>query len=586
MPENNVTKKVAKQSFLQGALILTLSMAIVKAIGALFKIPLANIISENGMGYFGTAYNLYAVLYSLATAGFPVAIARLIAESHTLEQYNQMRQIKRVSLPIFLVTGTIGTLLMILGAGPYTKYVQNSGSYLSIICLAPSIFFCCLGSIYKGYFEGVSNMTPTAVCEVIEALSKFIFGLSGALLVVKVFSNEYNNYGTFMGSAVTANEATLKTYQIAAAAAILGVTLGSMFSWIYGMIYYHIKGTGITEEMYENSPKAESGKVVAKRLIKIAVPIAIGSLVSSFAGLVDASFLQRRLASVVENHTSYILNLYQGSIPTENLNDISTIPNFLYGCYNNGLTIYMLVSTITSAFGISALPVLASSWARGDKEDIKKNIETIMRMTSLVAIPCGLGITFLAKPIAYLLYGSTGAADIVGRCLIILGIGSIFSGLSTPLSSMLQAVDRADAPVKLVAVGLVIKIAVNYILCGIAQINVQGAGLGSLVCYLFLTVAEIVVLKKVTHVEMSLKQTFLRPFISAFIACGIAALVNLGLTSVGISARIACCIAIVAAIIVYVPAVIILKAIPKDDMLMMPKGEKIVNILEKHGWIR
>ena len=586
MPKSKSSQKVVKQSFIQGALILTLSLAIVKAVGALFKIPLANIISENGMGYFGTAYNLYAVLYSLATAGFPVAIARLIAENQALGNYNQMRQVKRVALPIFLVTGTVGTLLMILGAIPYTRYVQNEGAVYSIVCLAPSIFFCCLGSIYKGYFEGVSNMTPTAVCEVIEALCKFVFGLSGALLTVRYFSNEFNTYGTFLGAEVTSQTAILRTYQFAAAAAILGVTIGTFFSWIYGWIYYHRRGTQITEEMYQQSPPAESGKIVAKKLIKVAVPIAVGSLVSSFAGLVDSSFLLRRLGEVVENNSQLILSMYNGSIPAENLSDLSTIPNFLYGCYNNGLTIFMLVPTVTTAFGVSALPALASSWAKGDKEDIKKSIETIMRMTSIVTIPCGLGITFLAKPIAYLLYGSTGAADIVGRCLVVLGIGSIFSALSTPITSMLQAVDRADLPVKLVVIGLVIKIAVNYTLCGIPIINVQGAGLGSLFCYLFLTIVEVIALKRITGVKLSMSHTFLRPTLSALIACGFAWGVNFLMVTIGVSARISCCVAIVAAVVIYIPAVILLRAIPKDDMLMMPKGEKIVNTLEKHGWIR
>ncbi|MDO4459744.1 MAG: polysaccharide biosynthesis protein [Clostridia bacterium] len=580
-----VAQKVVKQSFLQGAIILTLSMAIVKAIGALFKIPLANIISENGMGYFGTAYNLYAVLYSLATAGFPIAIARMVAEGYSLGNYNQVRQVKRVSLPIFLITGSIGTLIMILGAGAYTNYVQNPGAKLSIICLAPSIFFCCLASIYKGYYEGISNMMPTAISEVIEALSKFIFGLAGALFVVKYFASEYANTGMLLGKAVSDSDAVLISYQFASAAAIVGVTIGSFLSWVFGWAYFKVKGSGITPEMYESAPPAESGRTVSKKLIAIAVPIAIGSLVSSFAGLVDTSFLLRRLGDVMVKSGDVVLNMYKGLIPAENLVDISTVPNFLYGCYNNGLTIFMLIPTVTTAFGVAALPALTSAWARGDKNEIKSSIESIMRLTSLVSIPAGLGVTALAKPIAELLYGSTGASEIVGRTLVILGIGAIFSAISTPISSMLQAVGRADIPVKLLFIALTIKIAVNYVLCGIPVINIQGAGSGTLCCYLFMTVAETIALIRVSHVRFSMKLTFIKPAICSVICCAAAWGTNYVLSMFGISIKITCLAAIVAAVVVYAITLLIFKAIPKSDILMLPKGEKIAKILEKRGWI-
>ncbi|MEG1428057.1 MAG: oligosaccharide flippase family protein, partial [Oscillospiraceae bacterium] len=359
MSDHTVKKQTAiHHTFLQGALILTIGMVIVKVVGALFKLPLANIITANGMGYFTAAYSFYAVFFSLATAGFPIAIAKMVAENYSLGRYNDVKQVKRVSLPIFLITGSLGTLVMMVGAPFYANSLNNPGMLLPILVLAPSIFFCCLSSIYRGYYEGLRNMYPTAISEIVEVLVKLIVGLSGAILTMYLCHAEFEATGTVFGVAMDVNVAMLSTYSYAASAAILGVTAGSLLSWMYLVLYYRRKGDGITTEMYRSSPMPHSGKSVAKKLVMIAIPIGIGSLAISVAGLVDVTFLLGRLGDTMKTNPEVVLNMYRGLIPPENLADITTIPNFLNGCYGNALTIFMLVPTITQAFGISALPSL------------------------------------------------------------------------------------------------------------------------------------------------------------------------------------------------------------------------------------
>lgn len=583
--KNKEKKYHGKQSFLQGALILTIGIVIVKVVGFLFKIPLGNIIGNNGMGYFNTAYTFYSVLYSLATAGFPIAIARMVAENYSLERYNDVRQVRRVSWPIFLTTGSIGTLVMILGARMFTEKIGNPGAFYPIIFLAPSIFFCCLMSIYRGYYEGLSNMYPTAVSEIIEAVSKLIFGLSGAIAVVFLCNREFENYGTVFGVASDKPTAVLATYSYAASAAIIGVTIGSFLSFLYLWVYHKRRGDGITVEMYRSSPKPHSNKSIAKRLIYISVPIGVGSLAMSAAGLIDTTLLNGRLASIITEHSETILGMYRGMIPAENLADVSTIPNFLFGCYSNALAIFMLVPAITQAFGVSALPSLTTAWTKGKSEEISNSIESIIRITGLFCFPAGLGMSALAEPIANLLYGQIAGVQIIARCLIILGIGSIFSALSTPISAMLQAVGRVDLPVKFLLVSLVIKVGLNYFLCGIPEINVLGAGTGTLFCYLFVTIGEIIALCRIANVKLNFNRTFLKPIISALMCGGSAWLTSFVLVKLGLSMRVTCIIAIIAAVIVYVIALMITKAVTKSDILMLPKGEKIAKLLEKHGWI-
>jgi len=168
----NSKGQMKKQSFLHGALILTLSILIVKVVGMLFKVPLNWIITEEGMGYFGTAYNFYGPIFSLATAGFPIAISKMVSESYTRGDFRDIRQIHKASIPIFLFTGIVGTSVMIFGSKAYVDVVNNPLSRYSMIALAPAILFSCLSSIYRGYYEGLRNMYPTAISEVLEALGK------------------------------------------------------------------------------------------------------------------------------------------------------------------------------------------------------------------------------------------------------------------------------------------------------------------------------------------------------------------------------------------------------------------------------
>lgn len=179
-----------QQGFLHGAFILMFGVLLVKAIGALFKIPLSSIITEDGMGYFSTAYSFFNVLFSLSTVGFPVAVARLTAAEDALGHFRDVRQIKAAALPVFSVIGVLCALLMASFAPLYTHLVQSPGALFSMLALAPCAALCSISSVYRGYFEGLRNMLPTARSQVAESLGKLIFGLSGAISVMHMGTRE------------------------------------------------------------------------------------------------------------------------------------------------------------------------------------------------------------------------------------------------------------------------------------------------------------------------------------------------------------------------------------------------------------
>ena len=583
MAETN--KGRAKQTFLQGALILTSSMIVVKVIGALFKIPLGAILGGDGMGYFTAAYTFYAPLYALATSGFPIAISRMVSENSTRKRFRDVRKIHKVSIPIFLITGSIGFAIMVGGAFIYTGAVHNQNAIYAILALAPTILFSCLMAIYRGYYEGMRNMFPTAISEVIEACSKLLLGLGLSYGTIAFLMNEYHTAGTVLGRPMANEElAKAEIMPIAAAAAIMGITIGSLFGFLFLILRHKIKGDGITKRELMESPKPRANRATVKVLVCTAIPIGLGAIVMNLANLIDSVLIQSRIYDIMNNNLSALLKACGGLIPET---QIPTANNFLLGCFGYASSIMMLVPAITQTFGISALPSVTASWTGGDRREIKKSIESVIRITCLVAIPAGLGIAFLANPILDLLYNSASRPAevyIASKVLTIMGVSAVFAATSTPLCSLLQAIGRVDLPVKLLSVGVLIKIVMNYVLVGIPEINIQGAGTGSLFCYTFVTAAAFVLLCRQTKMRFDMVSIFIKPLVAALF-CAVCAYAAQGLLSHVISSRLATMIGVTVAVIVYVIALFSLRAITRDDVLMLPKGQKIAKILEKRKWI-
>lgn len=574
--------KRTRQSFLHGALLLTAGVLLVKVIGALFKIPLSAVITEDGMGYFSTAYSFYNVIFSVATAGFPVAVSRMVSERDSLGRWNDIRRIKKVSVPIFLLTGAVGTALMVLSAPLYTKAVGNPGALPAMLALAPSVLLCSLASAYRGYHEGLRNMTPTTVSQIIEALAKLLFGLSGAYLIMNGCSREFQETGTIFGRIVSdAASAQRMTCALGAAAAILGVSVGSALSALF-LYLYDRRGDGITAEQLCAVPRPVARKVLAGELIRSSLPIAVGAVTMSVSGLIDASFLQTRIAYILNTDPEPLLSMYAGSIPAENLSAPASIPNYLFGCYNMALTLFMLVPSVTQAFGVSALPSVTHAYAGGVKKELQKAMETVLRVTCLFVIPAGIGLSVLAQPIAALIYGDRISTPIIGKTLAIMGIAAIFAAVTTPLGSMLQAVGHMELPVILVLAGLLVKVVLNYLLAGIPQINILGGGISTLVCYVLVTAAELIALIRITGIRLDLFTAVFKPA-GAAVLCGLAAWyaqrAGLGF---GWSVRLSAVAAIMIAVLVYVVFLLLFGAVQKEDLALLPGGEKIIKTHEKY----
>jgi len=579
-----------KQNFLQGALILSIAAIIVKVIGAVYKIPLMNIIGGEGFGYYNTAYTIFTPLYTIATAGIPVAVARMVSECVTLGRYRDVRRIFQISMTCFLITGTAGSLIMLFGSKFLAGTVcGNPGAFLSVIVLSPAVFFLCMTSAYRGYYQGLRNMYPTAVSQVIEAVVKVAVGLALTVLVTKLGISEYAETGKFLGMDLGLSAEGLSEESaiapIAAAAAIAGVMISTMVGMLYMMISYRFKGDGISQSELYDAPEATSRKKLLKTLVIIAVPVCLATLSTNITNLIDLVSLMNRMEYALRLDHFTVLEMYEGLLP-EGL-ELEGIPNYLYGVYSGmPVTLFNLVPAIAMTFGTAALPNVASAWTTHNRHRIKNSIDTVLRLTTLIAIPAGIGLSVMSEEVLALLYPMRmNEVAIAAPLLKVMGITVIFVCTCASCHSILQGIGKERLPLIFMLIGAAVKLVVNYIFVAIPSLNIQAAPYGSLICYIIIMIMDIAAINHFGQIRINLYSTFIVPLFSG-VLCGIGAKFSYFVFDILFSERLATVGAIGIAVVIYGISILLTKGITKKDFLMIPKGEKIAKVLEKIHLLR
>lgn len=361
-----------KQGFLYGSAILIMSVIITKLIGALFKIPLTNILGGTGMGYFSSAYGIFMPVYAISVTGIPAAIAKMTAENCAIERYSNVKKIHRISLLSFTFIGLILSGIIIVLSVPFCRYViETPGAFPSVVIIAPSIFFGCVMSVYRGYYEGLRNMYPTAVSQVIEAMIKLIAGLGLCWYTFKLASDcpeKFFHIIKNLGADIVIENGITDISQLiipyASAAAVLGVTLSSFGGMFFLIIRHKIYVDGITEDQINRDKVTDSKKKILSSLIKIVIPVAIGSLITNLTSLIDLATIIRFMNYAI-NKAPEIFSI--SDIP---LNETA---NFYYGSFTGlSVTVFNLIPAFTNMFGKGILPGLTEAWAIKDKEKITK----------------------------------------------------------------------------------------------------------------------------------------------------------------------------------------------------------------------
>ena len=527
-------------TFFGGAAILAVSIAIVKIIGALYKIPLGRILGDVGFGHFNNAYAIYNLLLMISQAGLPVAMSKTISEANALGRRNQVNRVFRVALVTFVILGSISSLVMFVFAQPLANLQGDSLAAPAVRVMALSCFFVCTMSAYRGYAQGHSDMVPTAVSQVLEAMTKLIVGLFLAWYLLRLgFGSEFS-----------------------AAGAIAGVTAGTILSLVYMAIDYLRHRPAL-----RRGESCASDRAILRRLLALAIPITLSSSMVSLITLIDTKLVQGRLQDAL----GYTLDQMRAA----------------YGNYSACMDLYNLPSSLMVALTASVIPAVSAAVTQRDRRQSARIVRSSLRVTALLAFPMGLGLWALSDPLFRLFYRSYNA-ELGGSLLAVLGIASIFVCLMLITNSILQAYGRVSVPIVTMLVGGGVKIVLNYNLVALPSVNIHGAPIGTLVCFALTALLNLIAVARIAPFRLNYPGYFLRPLfaslVMAFAARGVYALAaHFLIPSVEEAGRLTLLlcvgIAIGVAVVIYGVLVLALHCIRRSDLELLPKGDKLARLL-------
>jgi stage V sporulation protein B len=529
-------EKSNSNSFIKGAFILGIAAIIAKILGAAFKIPLGNLIADTGMGYYNSAYPIYSALLVVSTAGLPAAIAKMVSERVALGDRYGAHRIFKVSFSVLFVIGLITSMALFIGAEPISNLVKNPKAYYSMIALAPALFFVSIMSSFRGYFQGLQNMKPTAISQIVEQFGRFIVGLYLAYQFARI------------------------SFEKAAAGATFGATAGAFLGSILITYIYFRYRKKIFKDIHSISNDQESSSMIIKELLIIAIPITIGAAVLPIMNLIDTGIVMRRLTAIGYEYDA---------------------ANRLWGQIGLGNNIINLPQAITAALQVSLVPAIAYVAARKDRVELLKNVETGVRVTLLIALPAAVGLSILSKDIMLLLYPKQIEAAIgAGEILRISAWGIVFLSLFQTFTGILQGLGKQLVPAGNLLIGALLKLVLSYILIGIPDLNIKGAVIATVIGFALACILNLIFVKIYTKVKFDIIRDIMKPIISV-IAMGLVVKYSHYFLSTYISSRMSTVISIVLGAVVYGIMLLATKTLNEEDYDLMPGGRKLYRIVKR-----
>ena len=522
-------EKRESESFMSGVLVLSISTVIVKLIGLAYKIPMLSYLGAEGMGYFNSAYEIYAMLCVISTAGLPVALSMLVSACRERGDFAQIHRMRRSALSLFFFIGAVGSVGMILFSKSIASWIGNEQAVPCLIAIAPALLFVCLSSAFRGYFQGFHQMAPTAVSQLIEAIGKLVFGILLATFALR------------RGWALP----------MVSAAAIFGISLGTLISTLYltGVHLYH--RDNIKKEHREDHGQGSPSLLL---LIRISIPITLSSAVLSVTRLSDMALIMRRLQ---------VLGLSVSEA------------NRIYGTYTTmAIPIFSLIPALITPVALALVPQLSAAIEGGAEQRQHAFVERAMKLTALFSIPAGIGICVYAKPILSMLFPAEGEAVAVATPLLsMLGPSIFFSGMITTTNAMLQSYRRETLPIVSMTVGALVKMVSAYILIGIPSVGVMGAPISTFLCNGVVMILNLCFLRGCfgnKRLPLGVGRVFYKPLLAASVAIAASLPSYAWFFRVTEGEALAFLFALGVTAILYFTLIVLLKVLTKEDLSFLP----------------
>ncbi|MCI5897696.1 MAG: polysaccharide biosynthesis protein [Anaerovoracaceae bacterium] len=529
-----------KKTFFQGAVILGVAGLIIKVLGAVFRIPLGNIIGDTGMGYYQTAYPVYVFLLTLSTAGVPVAISRMVSERNAVNQPYEAFRVFKISFLLLLGIGLCCSAVLFFGADMIVSYLkpeENGESAYAMMAVAPALLIVPIMAAFRGFFQGCQDMRPTAASQIVEQFFRVAVGLTLAVLLLK------------------------KGLPFAAAGASFGATAGAAGGLLIVIWIYMNRRKKILRGIGAKCSPQEPAKKILLQILIIAIPITIGSAVMPIINIIDVAVVSRRL--VFAGFSGETANALYGQL-TGMAGPLINFPQVL-----------------TQAIAMSLVPTVAAAHKVKDYPFLQHNVELGLRTALILGVPCALGLMTLAEPIMLLLYPAKQAAAVsAAPSLFILSFGVIFLSMVQTTTGILQGIGKQMIPVKNIMIGAAVKIALTYTLTAIPNVNIKGAAVGTVACYLTASMLNLMAVRKHTGARINAGRIFMKPLASGLVMSA-ATYGVYRILSVWCGNTVSVLIAVCAAVAVYGFMLLATRAVTEEELALLPKGQRLAKIVRK-----
>lgn len=530
----------SKHSFIKGAAILAVAGIISKILGAVYRIPLGRIIGSTGMGYYQTAYDLYIWMLTISAYSIPIAISKLVSEKIELGRRDEAHKIFKVALTMMALLSITASLVLFFNAKTFATMLRNPGAYIAVLCVSPAIFTVSLSGSLRGYFQGMQNMTPSAVSQVTEQIGRVAFGFIFAIMLL------------------SAGE------EAAAGGAVFGTTLGGLISFLTLIYIYRLRRSGIMAGVrLDHQSRMESSASIAKRIIVFSVPITIGGSIMPIMSVLDTFIVMDRLQAAgfsLEAATSLFGQL-----------------KGMAGAFIN------LPQVFTIALAASLVPSISESIARKDFDSTRRKTELAIRISLVIGLPAAFGLFILAGPIMKLMYPAEPAS--LGMALRYLSMAVVFLTLAQTMTGILQGMGKERVPVRNLVIGAFTKIAVSYTLTSIPFINIRGAALGTVAGYAVSSTLNLAAIIREQKSSMRLGKIIGKPAVATAAMAAAAYFSYKAIFSLTGSNSIATLASMAFAAVVYGIVLVLIKGVTAEEIEMAPGGKRLSKVLKKKGII-
>ncbi len=530
------------KSLIKSTLILGAAGVIVKIVGALYRIVLAEFISLEGMSYYQQAFPVYSALLIISTVGLPIAISKLVSERVTTGDYKGAYAVFKTSRTFLIIVGIATSVAMFCLAGPITQLQALPGGQYSLMALAPALFFVSVMCAYRGYFQGLQNMKPTALSQIIEQFVKVGAGLALAYFILKWTGR----------------------MELGAMGALLGITISEAVALLYTMGAQGRQKRKMTTEMmaaYKSKLSREEVRPLLKKVLVLALPVTIAGLVMPIVAFVDSVIIPRSL-----------LTLGYESVAVRSM----------YGTLSGGvLTIINLAAIVSQALQMSVVPAISEALKLGDHDRVKANVLHGIKFAFLEGIPVTVAFFVFAAPIFSFLYPSSTPMqhELATGLLMTMCSVAVFLPFMQTMTGVLQGIGKQNLPPIALAVGAGVKVGLSLLLMRIPQINIYGAVIGTVMCYVIAAVMNYLFVRKYTGVRIKWGEHLLKPIAATAVMAALAYLVYTLIAPYSNTVAVLLCV--VVGLIVYLLMLVLVKAVNEREMLQIRGGKKVVQVLKR-----